>query len=145
METIRTLPEGLPKLTLGWGVLAWCGKYIRQPDGPDAGGPWTFTDEQARFILWFYAVDEEGRWIYSRAAKRRAKGAGKSGEAAALALAELCGPVRFSHFDRSKRGGVVGQPSTPAWVQLGGGNEKQTQNTTGLVIAKCNAAAIVDD
>lgn len=145
MEAIRTLPDGLPKLTLGWGVLAWCGKYIRQPDGPDAGGPWTFTDEQARFILWLYAIDKQGRWIYNRAAKRRAKGAGKSGEAAALALVELCGPVRFSHFDKTKRGGAVGQPSTPAWVQLAGVSEKQTQNTMSFVIAMSNESPIVAD
>ena len=50
--TQTTLPDGLPDLTLGWFILAWAFKFLRQPDGPDAGEPFLFTDEQMRLILW---------------------------------------------------------------------------------------------
>lgn len=73
---VRTGPEGLPARTLGWAALAWTAEWLRQPDGPDAGGPWRYTDEQARFVLNWYAVDERGRFVYRRGMLRRLKGWG---------------------------------------------------------------------
>jgi hypothetical protein len=73
---VRIGPEGLPKRTLGWQALAWTAEWLRQPDGPDAGGPWTYTNEQARFLLWWYAVDERGQFVYRRGMLRRLKGWG---------------------------------------------------------------------
>jgi len=66
----------LPEQTLGWDVLAWTADYLRQPDGPDAGRSWRYTDEQARFILWWYAVDQHGRFVYRYGMLRRVKGWG---------------------------------------------------------------------
>jgi hypothetical protein len=66
----------LPQHTLGWEVLGWTAEYLRQPDGPDAGEPWRYTDEQARFILWWFAVDDAGRWLYRSGMLRRVKGWG---------------------------------------------------------------------
>src|SRR5690606_40001477 len=34
--------------TLGWPILEWVTEYVLQPDGPQAGEPFTFTDEQVR-------------------------------------------------------------------------------------------------
>lgn len=133
MTAITTLPEGLPTYTLGWGVLSWCSQWLRQPDGPDAGTPWRFTGEQVRFVLWWYEVDPTGRYAWNRGVLRRAKGWGKSPVIASLALAELCGPVRFDRFDPDAPGGVVGKPVTAAWVQLAGVSEKQTLNTMTMV------------
>lgn len=144
MTAATTLPAGKPELTLGWGVLGWCSQWIRQPDGPDAGGSWTFTAEQVRFILWWFAVDERGRWFYTRGVLRRAKGWGKTPVVGALALAELCGPVRFDRFDRCADGGCVGQPVSAAWVQLAGVSEKQTVNTMSMVLAMVTESPIVD-
>lgn len=143
-EAVTSLPSGTPQLTLGWGVLGWCSRWIRQPDGPDAGGEWTFTAEQVRFILWWYAVDERGRWLYTRGVLRRAKGWGKTPVVGALALAELCGPVRFDHFD-DVLGGVSGQPVSAAWVQLAGVSEKQTTNTMSMVLGMVAESDIVDE
>ncbi len=145
MDAITTLPEGLPELTLGDGVLAWCDDYVRQPDGPDAGTRWQFTDEQVRFVLWWYAVDERGRFLFTRGVLRRAKGWGKSPLLAALALAELCGPVRFEALDSEAPGGVVGRAEAMPWVQLAGVSEKQTQNTMSVVLAMIGESPIVDD
>ncbi|MGB0972700.1 MAG: hypothetical protein ACPGVG_17345, partial [Mycobacterium sp.] len=88
----------LPEKTLGWGVLNWWAKYVKTPGGTDAGSPFLPTLEQARFVLWWYAVDEHGKYAYREGVLRRMKGWGKDPLCAALALAELCGPVAFSHF-----------------------------------------------
>jgi hypothetical protein len=142
-DAVTTLPAGRPERSLGLGVLAWCSEYIRQPDGPDAGGPWRFTKEQARFVEWWFAVDERGRWLFSRGVLRRPKGWGKSPVVAALALAELCGPVRFERWNRdgSPKGTTVAAP----WVQLAGVSEKQTTNTMSMVLAMCTESPIVDE
>ena len=73
-ERLDTLPPGIPERTLGWEALAFAAKYLRHVDGDRAGQRWEFTPRQARFILWYYAVDENGAWEYGHAARRLAKG-----------------------------------------------------------------------
>lgn len=92
------LPPGLPKFSLGWGVMDWVGKNLVHYAGDLIGKPWKYTPEQARFIVWFYAVDENGKYIYRRAVLERPKGSGKSPFLGTLAAAELLGPVQFSHW-----------------------------------------------
>ena len=79
--------------TIGDQVINFLYEYVTQPSGPRAGQPFLPTKEQARFIMWWYAVDEQGRFVYRQGMLRRLKGWGKDPLAAALALAELCGPV----------------------------------------------------
>ena len=67
----------LPELSLGWGVLDWCTTYLSQPDGVNKGDTWRFTNEQARFLIHYYAVDEYGKFLYRRAILERVKGWGK--------------------------------------------------------------------
>src|SRR5690606_8836609 len=50
----------LPEITLGWNRLAWCGYWLRGKGRK----PWVFTPEQARFILWYDALDENGDHLY---------------------------------------------------------------------------------
>lgn len=133
MQALLTLPQDEPEFTLGWGVLEWCSTYLRQPDGPDAGTPWRFTREQVLFVLQWYAITPQGRFAYNRGVLRRSKGWGKSPVIASLALAELCGPVRFDRFNADAPGGVIGRPVSAAWVQLAGVSEKQTINTMSMV------------
>lgn len=67
--------EGLfvfPERTLGWQVLGWASDNLLGPDGE----PWTFTDEQARFVLHWYAVDERGRFVWRDGVLQRLKGWG---------------------------------------------------------------------
>lgn len=70
--------QPLPKHSLGWGVLDWCSSYLAQPDGEHKGSRWTFTPEQARFLVHFYAIDDNGRFLYRRAILERVKGWGKA-------------------------------------------------------------------
>lgn len=125
-----TLPEGMPTYTLGWYILAWAFKYLSQPDGPDAGEAFVFTDEQMRLILWWYAVDGEGRFLFNSGVIRRMKGWGKDPFAAALCLIELCAPTAFSHFD--KDGEAVGKPQPAPWIQVAAVSRDQTRNTFTL-------------
>lgn len=65
---------GLPKYTLGYEALAFAAKYLRHVDGDRAGERWVFTPRQARWILWWYSVDENGDWLYGQGSRRLGKG-----------------------------------------------------------------------
>lgn len=120
----------LPEKTLGWGILNWMASYLNQPSGPDAGKPFLPTLEQARFLLWWYAVDERGRFTYRKGVLRRLKGWGKDPLAAAMSLAELCGPVVFSRWDEN--GEPIGTARSAAWIQIAAVSQDQTRNTFTL-------------
>lgn len=119
----------LPELTLGWQVLGWTAEWLTQPDGPDAGQPWQFTPEQARFVLWWYAVDERGRWLYRTGTLRRMKGWGKDPVGAVLAAVEFAGPCRVGGWHD---GQPVGVPHPAPWVQTVAVSKDQTRNTMRL-------------
>ena len=116
----------LPTLTLGWQIAGWCAEYLLGEDSR----PWRFTREQLRFILWWYAVDHYGRFIYRKGVFQRLKGHGKDPLAAVMCLIELVGPSRFSHFD--KAGDPVGVAHPQAWVQVAAVSRDQTRNTMTL-------------
>lgn len=121
---------GLPKLTLGWQVLAWSDAYLRQPDGPAAGTPWRYTDEQARFVLWWFAVDEAGRFVYRYGMLRRVKGWGKDPVGATLCATEFVGPCRFGGFDAQGKPVAIQHPAS--WVMTAAVAREQTRNTMTL-------------
>ena len=128
-----TLPDGLPDLTLGWGVVQHANQWLIQPDGPKAGQPWHPTPGQLRFLLWWYAVDENGRWLFHHGVRRLAKGSGKSPFAAVISLEEFLGPVRLKDFDPKVRGGCVGRTVDMPLVQVAATAESQTANTMRMV------------
>lgn len=136
------LPPGVPDLTLGWDILDWGSTYLAQPDGEHKGDTWTYSNEQARFILWFYAIDKTGKFIYRRALLARPKGWGKSPLLAAIASTELLGPVQFDGFDAN--GNPYGRPSYSPLIQLAAVSEAQTDNTMSLVIEMLGEGNAVD-
>jgi hypothetical protein len=119
----------LPEFTLGWQVIDWSSHVLLQPDGPNAGDPWRWTLEQARFLLWWYAVDDAGRFTYRRGVLRRLKGWGKDPFAAALAAVEFLGPCRFGGW---ADGQPVAVPHPAPWVQIAAVSKDQTRNTMTL-------------
>jgi hypothetical protein len=129
--------------SLGWGVFSWAEEYLLQPDGDNAGEPFRFTPEQLNFVLWWYAVDADGRFTSRRGVLRRAKGWGKSPFLGALALAELCGPVRF--YDWHPDGEPVGTAHPMPWIVIAGVSETQTENTFAAIRAMSEGSALVDD
>jgi hypothetical protein len=56
------------------------------------GKPWQFTPEQARFVLWYFAIDERATSCYHSAVLQRLKGWGKDPVAACLAIS-ACSPT----------------------------------------------------
>ncbi|MFJ6893581.1 terminase [Streptomyces hokutonensis] len=117
----------LPKRTLGWQIAGWAAEYLQAENG----GPWKFTREQLRFVLHWYAVDENGRFVNRKGVLQRMKGWGKDPLLAVLCLVELVGPSRFSHWDEA--GEPVGVPHPRAWVQVTAVNQSQTTNTMALI------------
>ncbi|WP_328386302.1 hypothetical protein OHS81_21530 [Streptomyces sp. NBC_00400] len=78
LEPVRTWPDAVPpeNRTLGWEVLEWTSRYLLQPDGPDAGQPWRFTDEQVRIVLRWFEIDSAGVFVRRQGTIRRLKGWG---------------------------------------------------------------------
>jgi len=121
--------------TLGFAAAGWAQRWLTQPNGPRAGRPFRFTRDQLTFLLWWYAVDDEGRWLFTHGVRRLAKGAGKSPFAAVLSLIEFCAPVRLDRFDDRRPGGCVGRPVDMPLVQIAATAESQTANTMRMVRA----------
>ena len=116
--------------TLGWAILEWTADYLQQPDGPNAGESWDYTDEQVRMILRWYAIDEHGRFVYRRGVIRRMKGWGKDPLCATIAAIELCGPCRFGGWDAAKKPVAIQHPAP--WIQIAAVSRDQTRNTMTL-------------
>ncbi|MET9861970.1 terminase [Streptomyces smyrnaeus] len=122
----------LPKYTLGWQVAGWCAEYLNGEGSTDEKPvPWKFTREQLRFVLWWYAVDEHGEFIYRTGVLQRLKGWGKDPLLAVISLVEFVGPSRFSHWDEN--GEPVAKAHPQAWVQVTAVSQEQTTNTMGYL------------
>src|SRR5690606_24276993 len=122
-------------MTLGWEAIRWAESLLIQPNGPRAGKPLRLTRDQMRFLLWWYAMDDEGQWLFNHGARRLAKGSGKSPFAAVLALIEFCAPVRLARKDSRLPGGCAGRPVDMPLVQIAATAESQTANTMRMVRA----------
>lgn len=115
----------LPEASLGWGFLAWCGLWLTGK----ARRPWKFTPEQARFWLWYFAVDPGGDMVYHSGRLQRLKGWGKDPMAATGAAASLHAPIVFDHWDGDR---PVGRDEPDAWTQIVAVSQDQTKNTMKL-------------
>lgn len=116
----------LPEHTLGWQIIGWIADYLQLPG--------EMTAEQARFFLWWYAVDSNGTFCYRNGVLQRLKGWGKDPVAAILALVEFLGPSHFSHWEQDDDGNwfPVAERCETAWVQIAATALDQTRNTANL-------------
>lgn len=137
--------------SLGWYVLDWMAEHLIVPDGPSAGEPLVLTDEQATFVLSFYALDRRaegpairgGKLVNARTTRRavlsRPKGWGKSPILAALTLVEGLADVVFDGWDAD--GEPIGRPWSSLGfkpkVQIVAASEDQTANTWDPVLEMC--------
>lgn len=127
VEPVTYGPRGMPERTLAWDLMAWCSRYLQNIDGRR----WIFTREQARFVAWWYALDEAGGWLYRRGILRRMKGWGKDPLAAVLSIAEWIGPCRFGGWHSDGSPIAVREPA--AWIQVAASTATQAeQNTMSL-------------
>jgi hypothetical protein len=137
--------------TLGYLVGDWIEANCVIPDGPMQGQPFVLTEEMWRFLFAFYRLKPDAVYDARRpsAAFRNRGGLlmrpqkwGKGPFAAALALAEAFGPVRFAGWDD------VGEPTGMAhptpWVQLVATSEEQTDNTWLCVYEMARRGPIAD-
>jgi hypothetical protein len=114
----------LPDASIGWDVLGFAGTEMQLRNRP-----WRYTLEQARFVLWWYAVDESGRWLFDDGVLQRLKGWGKDPVAATLCGVEAFGPCRFAGWDGDH---PVATDKPAAWVQSAATSLTQTKNTMRL-------------
>lgn len=129
--TWQTTPDGhwlLPEATTGWDALGWTGTELQH----NAGVPWQYTLEQARFILWWNAVDEHGKWISRDGVLQRLKGWGKDPVGATLLYLEAIGPCRVAYMENDQ---PVATDCEAAWVQTAATSKEQTRNTMSLMPA----------
>lgn len=127
--TWQRTPDGfwlLPEKTLGWQHLAWTGVWLQLRRGT----PWRYTDEQARFLLWWYALDDEGEFLFRDGVLQRLKGWGKDPVGACLCACEAFGPSRFLEWGDD--GEPVATDCPDAWVQTAAVSLEQTKNTMRL-------------
>jgi hypothetical protein len=115
----------LPAATLGWRNLAWAGLHLSAPKG----GPWTYTLEQARWILWHDAIDvETGEFLFSTQVLQRLKGWGKDPICAADSTTHICSEDAI--FDRWEGDRPIGRQMDSPYVQVVGVAQDQIKRNT---------------
>lgn len=158
----------LPHLTLGWQAIRWAEENcLADESSPEEPIPFRFTNEQMRFILWFYAIDETGRFIYREYVLQRLKGWGKDPLAAIISAIEFVGPCRFAGWATVSEdpeqaeldlawlaardlepGDPVARPHPKAWIQIAAVSKEQTKNTmtifAGLFTEECKREHSID-
>lgn len=120
--------------SLGPQVIGWCEEWLVHHL---SGKPWRFTFGQRRFLHLWYAVRDDGKWLYRSGVKRGAKGTGKDPLAATVALAEACGPVMF---DRWENGRPVGRHHRLSLVQIAANSEQQARDVLRVANAMVSEA-----
>ena len=156
----------LPEITLGWQIVTWIegipelgvpANLNALDDTDDNGDPLPFklTDEQVRFLLWMYAIDEHGDFTYRDIVLQRLKGWGKDPLAAVICAVEFVGPCRFAGwagddypFMGLTKNDPVARSHPRAWIQLAAVSKEQTKNTMtlfpGLFTKECIAEHGID-
>jgi hypothetical protein len=88
--------------------------------------PWRWTPGQKRFLILWYHLSDDGRFVYRSAVKRGAKGTGKDPMCAAMCNTELLGPVE--PHDRDDATGLwIGRARGFPLVQVMSNSEDQSK------------------
>lgn len=133
--------------TLGYRVADWMSENLSSPDAPEAE-PFIPTAEQVDFLADLYEIDPHtcGR-VRHRALLSRPRGWGKSPFAAAISLAEMCGPVLCDGWDAD------GRPVACSWqdrmyarVSIAAATQDQAvDNTWSAVLGMLDGAPACDN
>ena len=124
--------------SLGPAVIDWAEWRTGEPGLlNDDGAPWRFTPGQARFLILWYAFNDQGRFIYRRGCKRGSKGSGKDPLAAAMCNIELLGPSQL-HWDGAR---YVGKQHTMPLVQIASNSEEQSKDVLRVANSQFGAEA----
>lgn len=125
--------------SLGPSLIDWAEWRTDEPGLlNDEGEPWQFTDGQARFLILWYAFDEQGRFIYRRGIKRGAKGTGKDPFGAAMCNIELLGPSQL-WWDGEK---WAGKRHELPLVQIASNSEAQSKAVLRVANSQLGSEAV---
>ena len=132
-----------PARSLGWQAIDWAGKWLQH----ETGKAWEYTLEQSRFLAWWYAVDDAGRFLYRDGVLQRLKGWGKDPLGCTLCAFEFVGPCRIDPSGRTVKDPwgnehPAGVSHPQAWVQTAAVSITQTKNTMTLFPAYFTKAAL---
>lgn len=130
----------LASSSIGPQVIRWAQWETDEPGlvNPHTGEHWTFTPGQQRFLIMWYAFNDEGRFIYRRGVKRGAKGTGKDPFGAAHCNIELLGP---SQLVSDGVGGWTGVRHGMPLVQIASNSEDQSKDMMRVANAQLNSEA----
>lgn len=135
--TVPPIDDPLTIPSLAPYVFEWGRRFLRHHLD---GSPWQYTRDQRRFLWLWYAVDDDGYWLYTSGVFRRSKGAGKDPFSAAYLLTELCGPVRFRGWTTWQgRRWPAAMTQRSALVQIGANSEAQAQDVLAVANAMVSA------
>lgn len=128
--------------TLGYEVADFIEAKCAVPDREDVGQPLLLTEEQLRFLLWFYRLNPDtGRFMFHRGGQLvRPQKWGKGPFSAAMICAEAEGPVLFAGWNA--QGEPVGKPWATPWIQVTAVSEDQTSNVYRALVPMIELGAI---
>jgi len=129
------LKEEISRNSLGPQLIDWAENRTDEPGLIDyqTGNDWRFTPGQKRFLVLWYWLDEQNRWVFRSGVKRGAKGTGKDPMAAAWCNIELMGPCRPA--GRDSEGRPYGEPHTLPLVQIASNSEAQSKDVLRIANA----------
>lgn len=104
------------------------------------GGDWRWTRYQRRFLILWYHVNPDGRFIYRSGIVRGAKGTGKDPFAAGMCNCEMVGPVELYDWDE-KTGRPIGRPRGFPLVQVMSNSQEQSKDVLRVANAMWGEAA----
>lgn len=121
--------------SLGPDLIDWAEGRTTEPGLTDylTGQPWRYTPGQKRFIILWYAFDENGRWLYRSGLKRGAKGTGKDPFGASLCDIELVGRSQLIWNDELER--FEGIRHLLPLVQIAANSEAQAKDVLRIANA----------
>lgn len=138
----------LVSMSLGPALIDWAeGRGVDGHGDPvpglthyQTGLPWRYTPGQKRFIILWWLLDSDGRFVYRRGVKRGAKGTGKDPFGGALMDTELCGPVELYDWD-DRTGRPIGRRRGMPLVQVSSNSEAQSKDILRVANALWGAEA----
>lgn len=117
--------------TLGPVVARWIERNLVHGPGDVQGQRVELDDDQIRFLLRAYELDDRGRRVVRRAVYSRPKGRGKSEFGAMIVGAEGLGDVRFAGWGHDGR--PLGRPVVSPYIPCAATEEGQTDNIYGAL------------
>lgn len=135
--------ERIARSSLGPALIDWSEGRTDEPGLVNyqvRSEPWRWTRGQKRFLILWYYVNPDGRFVYRTGVKRGAKGTGKDPTAAGMCNLELCGPVELYDWDE-KTGRPVGRPRGFPLVQVISNSAEQSKDVLRVANAMWSAEA----